>query len=206
MRDGKVVGNVKTSETNAKDLARMIVGRDVLLRVEKTDANPKEAVLNVENLSVSSKHGEALKDVSFNVRAGEIVGIAGIEGNGQTELIEAIAGFDAGSNSGTIELFRQRYHISIGAQTQRTRHRAYSRRPPQTRTSARFRSGGKFDSRRSLSSAGRGGRIFEFNRQSSKRARKKLSKISTCARRTPNSPAKISFRRQSAKTDYRQGI
>ncbi len=92
MRDGKSVGFVETKDTNAKDLARMIVGRDVLLRVEKTDANAKNAVLNVENLSVRNKHGAALDKVSFNVRAGEIVGIAGIEGNGQTELIEAIAG------------------------------------------------------------------------------------------------------------------
>ena len=104
MRDGKVVGNVKTSETNKEDLAKMIVGRDVLLRVEKTDANPKDAVLNVRNLSVASKHGESLNNISFNVRAGEIVGIAGIEGNGQTELIEAIAGLIQIQN-GTIELF-----------------------------------------------------------------------------------------------------
>ncbi len=102
MRDGKVVGNVKTSETNAKDLARMIVGRDVLLRVEKTDANPHENVLNVQNLSVKSKHGESLNNVSFNVRAGEIVGIAGIEGNGQSELIEVIAGLISVSQ-GTVE-------------------------------------------------------------------------------------------------------
>ncbi len=92
MRDGKVVGSVKTADTNAKDLARMIVGRDVLLRVEKTNAEPRETILNIENLSVKGKHGEALSNVSFNVRAGEIVGIAGVEGNGQTELIEAIAG------------------------------------------------------------------------------------------------------------------
>ncbi len=92
MRDGKVVGNVKTSETDAKDLARMIVGRDVLLRVEKTSAIPKNDVLNVKNLSVKGKHGNALNGISLNVREGEIVGIAGIEGNGQTELIEAIAG------------------------------------------------------------------------------------------------------------------
>ncbi|MGI8641896.1 MAG: ABC transporter ATP-binding protein [Pyrinomonadaceae bacterium] len=104
MRDGKVVGNVKTSETTAKDLARMIVGRDVLLRVEKTDANPGENVLNVQNLSVKNAHGEALSAISFNVRAGEIVGIAGIEGNGQTELIEAIAGLISVSQ-GSIELF-----------------------------------------------------------------------------------------------------
>lgn len=92
MRDGKVIGEVKTAETNAKELARMIVGRDVLLRVEKTDASPRDTVLRVENLTVRGKHGAALSDVSFEVRAGEIVGIAGIEGNGQTELIEAIAG------------------------------------------------------------------------------------------------------------------
>src|SRR5215213_9537613 len=78
MRDGKDVGNVKTSETSAQDLARMIVGRDVLLRVEKTDAAPKDAVLEVRNLKISGKHGAAVEDVSFVVRAGEIVGIAGI--------------------------------------------------------------------------------------------------------------------------------
>ncbi|HEX8289425.1 MAG TPA: ABC transporter ATP-binding protein [Pyrinomonadaceae bacterium] len=106
MRDGKVVGEVKTSETTAKELARMIVGRDVLLRVEKTDAIPAETVLNVQNLIVRNAHGEALNGVSFNVRAGEIVGVAGIEGNGQTELIEAIAGLTPPANlSGRIELF-----------------------------------------------------------------------------------------------------
>ncbi|MGH9821361.1 MAG: ABC transporter ATP-binding protein, partial [Pyrinomonadaceae bacterium] len=89
MRDGRSVGNVKTSETNAKDLARMIVGRDVLLRVEKTDAKPKDIVLELKELSVTVKHGVAVDGVSFTVRSGEIVGIAGIEGNGQTELIEA---------------------------------------------------------------------------------------------------------------------
>jgi simple sugar transport system ATP-binding protein len=92
MRDGKVVGNVKTSDTNAQDLARMIVGRDVLLRVEKTDATPRGDVLEVKDLSIAGKHGPAVRNVSFSVRAGEIVGIAGIEGNGQTELIEALAG------------------------------------------------------------------------------------------------------------------
>jgi simple sugar transport system ATP-binding protein len=92
MRDGKSVGNVKTSETTAKDLARMIVGRDVLLRVDKADANPAAAVLEVKDLSVPGKHGLAVDGVSFTVRSGEIVGIAGIEGNGQTELVEALSG------------------------------------------------------------------------------------------------------------------
>ena len=92
MRDGKSVGNVKTSETNAAGLARMIVGRDVLLRVEKDDATPTDVVLSVNGLKVIGKHGLAVDGISFEVHAGEIVGIAGIEGNGQTELIEALAG------------------------------------------------------------------------------------------------------------------
>jgi simple sugar transport system ATP-binding protein len=122
MRDGKVVGNVRTADTNAKDLARMIVGRDVLLRVEKTDANASDNVLDVQNVSIVGKHGLAVDGVSFNVRAGEIVGIAGIEGNGQTELIEAIAGLIPLQN-GSIGLFgsditnasaRKRKELGIG--------------------------------------------------------------------------------------------
>jgi general nucleoside transport system ATP-binding protein len=122
MRDGKTVGKVKTAGTNAKELAKMIVGREVLLRVEKTDALPKGNVLTVENLSVIGKHGEALKNVSFEVQAGEIVGIAGIEGNGQTELIEAIAGL-VPVQSGSIRLenreisklsVRKRTELGIG--------------------------------------------------------------------------------------------
>lgn len=101
MRDGRAVGNVKTSETNAAELARMIVGREVLLRVEKTDAEPADSVLEIRNLRLYGKHGLAVDDVSFEVRSGEIVGIAGIEGNGQTELIEAIAGLTK-TESGTI--------------------------------------------------------------------------------------------------------
>jgi len=77
MRDGKSVGNVRTSETSAQDLARMIVGRDVLLRVEKTDAAPNGVVLEVKGLSIAGKHGVAVDDVSFQVRSGEIVGIVG---------------------------------------------------------------------------------------------------------------------------------
>jgi general nucleoside transport system ATP-binding protein len=106
MRDGHVVGRVRTSETNAAELARMMVGRDVLLRVEKRDATPGAAVLKVERLSVvagGERHG--VRDVSFEVRAGEIVGIAGVEGNGQTELIEALAGLvPAAQVHGKIEL------------------------------------------------------------------------------------------------------
>ncbi len=92
MRDGKSVGFVQTSETSREDLAKLIVGREVLLRVEKTVAQPKEPVLSVINYNVKGKHGAAVKDINFEVRAGEIVGIAGVDGNGQTEIIEAIAG------------------------------------------------------------------------------------------------------------------
>lgn len=119
MRDGKVVGNVKTADTNSAELARMIVGRDVLLRVEKTDAKVRDIVLQVENLKVAGKHGAALRGVSFDVRAGEIVGIAGIEGNGQTELIEAIAGL-ATVGGGTISLVgRNLAGLSVRQRTER---------------------------------------------------------------------------------------
>jgi general nucleoside transport system ATP-binding protein len=99
MRDGRVVGNVKTSETNAADLARLMVGREVLLRVEKPDATPGAAILGVNDLSIMGRDdAPRLDKVSFEVRAGEIVGIAGVEGNGQTELIEALAGLIPGSH------------------------------------------------------------------------------------------------------------
>jgi general nucleoside transport system ATP-binding protein len=106
MRDGKVVGRVKTAETNAAELARLMVGREVLLRVEKPPAKPGEPRLKLINFSVTPKGGTARVDkVSFEVRAGEIVGIAGVEGNGQTELIEALAGLVEPSHlSGTINL------------------------------------------------------------------------------------------------------
>src|SRR5262249_52042282 len=77
-----------TLETNAAELARLMVGRDVLLRVEKQTAKRNGEVLTVRRLSVNGR----LHDISFSVCAGEIVGIAGVEGNGQTELIEALAG------------------------------------------------------------------------------------------------------------------
>ncbi|MBL8125785.1 MAG: ABC transporter ATP-binding protein [Pyrinomonadaceae bacterium] len=102
MRDGKTVGMVKTSETNTQELARMIVGRDVLLRVEKTGATPAAIVLDLNDLVVMGRNGVAVGGVSFEVRAGEIVGIAGIEGNGQTELIEALAGLTKPA-SGSVE-------------------------------------------------------------------------------------------------------
>jgi len=93
MRDGKVVGRMQTKDTNAAELARMMVGREVLLRVEKTEPHVGGPALELRNLSVLTATGaKRVDDVSFEVRSGEIVGIAGVEGNGQTELIEALAG------------------------------------------------------------------------------------------------------------------
>ncbi|MDH3493062.1 MAG: ABC transporter ATP-binding protein [Acidobacteriota bacterium] len=98
MRDGKAVGDLVTARTTKEELAKMIVGREVLLRVEKTEANAGETVLSVEDLHVVGKHGDAVKGVTFDVRAGEILGIAGVEGNGQTELIEAVSGLTEHKN------------------------------------------------------------------------------------------------------------
>ena len=129
MRDGKVVGNVKTSETNAKELARMIVGRDVLLRVEKTDAHPTDEVLEVDGLAFPGNMRRLSNDVSFRVRAGEIVGIAGIEGNGQTELIEALAGLCNRCQRDRSNLRARDITESCRARAEGTRHRTHSRGP-----------------------------------------------------------------------------
>jgi simple sugar transport system ATP-binding protein len=93
LRRGKVVGQLETKKTNEEEIARMMVGRDVLLRVDKTPAKPGPVALSVEHLSVKNEQGlDAVRDISFELHAGEILGIAGVEGNGQSELIEAIAG------------------------------------------------------------------------------------------------------------------
>ncbi len=94
LRKGKYVGTVNTSETNKQELSDMMVGRPVQLEVLKDESKPAETVLEVKKLSVMSRthHREAVKNVSFTVRAGEIVCIAGIDGNGQSELIQGITG------------------------------------------------------------------------------------------------------------------
>jgi len=104
MRDGRVVGDLRTAETNAAELARLMVGREVLLRVEKPDARAGASVCSLRGLSILGRDGtKRVDNVSLEVRAGEIVGIAGVEGNGQTELIEALAGLIPGSHvSGSI--------------------------------------------------------------------------------------------------------
>jgi ABC-type uncharacterized transport system ATPase subunit len=93
MRQGAVVANRRTAETSTEELAELMVGRKVLLRVEKGPAWPGAPVLEVEHLTVVDGAGVMrVKGVSFTVRAGEIVGIAGVAGNGQSELLEALAG------------------------------------------------------------------------------------------------------------------
>jgi simple sugar transport system ATP-binding protein len=93
LRDGEFVGTVETKDTNPEDLAKMMVGRPVIFNVAKKPATPGDIVLQVEDLSVKDSRGlMAVKGVSLYVREGEIFGIAGVEGNGQTELVEAITG------------------------------------------------------------------------------------------------------------------
>ena len=96
LRKGKCIGTVNVKETSEAELSRMMVGRDVQLVVDKDEAHPAQTVLQVENLTMSSKRhsNNAVKNVSFDVKAGEIVCIAGIEGNGQTELVYGITGLE----------------------------------------------------------------------------------------------------------------
>ena len=93
MRRGKVVATTTPAESSPPDLARLMVGRPVLLRVEKGPAHPGDVLLEVEALKVEDDlHHPAVEGVDLQVRAGEILGVAGVEGNGQRELVEAIVG------------------------------------------------------------------------------------------------------------------
>jgi len=103
MRRGEMTATVKTSETNPAHLAELMVGRKVLLRVDKKPAQPGEVVLDVRDLHVfDDKKVERLKGISLNVRAGEILGIAGVAGNGQSELLEVLGGMIAGTGTITV--------------------------------------------------------------------------------------------------------
>jgi len=93
LRSGRVVGSTTPQETTEGELARMMVGREVILRVEKELASPGKVVLDVDNLCVVGDRGTmAVDGVSLQVREGEVLGIAGVQGNGQTELVEALTG------------------------------------------------------------------------------------------------------------------
>lgn len=94
LRKGKYIGTVNTKDTTMEELSAMMVGRNINFKVEKEDREPGEVILDVENVSVASKlhKNNAVKNVSFKVRRGEIVCIAGIDGNGQTELVYGLTG------------------------------------------------------------------------------------------------------------------
>jgi len=93
MRAGRVVGTANPKESDESKLATLMVGREVILTVQKKPAQPKDEILKVEGLHVKDIRGlETVKDVTFSVRAGEVLGIAGVQGNGQTELAEALTG------------------------------------------------------------------------------------------------------------------
>ncbi|MGG2086762.1 ABC transporter ATP-binding protein [Priestia aryabhattai] len=107
IRKGVGVGTVNVKETNPDELAALMVGREVHFKTEKKTATPKEAVLTIKELVVEDSRGvEAVSSLNLSVRAGEIVGIAGVDGNGQTELIEAITGLRK-IKSGSITLKNQ---------------------------------------------------------------------------------------------------
>ena len=94
MRRGEMTATVKTADTNPEQLAELMVGRKVLLRIDKSAAQPGKELLHVKNLQVTDEAGVLrLKGVSFNIRAGEILGIAGVAGNGQSELLEVLGGY-----------------------------------------------------------------------------------------------------------------
>ncbi len=105
LRKGKYVGTVDTKDTNKQELSNMMVGRPVQLEIDKEEATPAETVLSVKGLTVPSKlhKNDAVKNVSFDVHKGEILCIAGIDGNGQTELVYGITGLEKASG-GTLSL------------------------------------------------------------------------------------------------------
>ncbi|MFC4671168.1 ABC transporter ATP-binding protein [Seohaeicola nanhaiensis] len=120
MRRGEMTATVKTAETSPEQLAELMVGRKVLLRVDKAPAKPGAPVLEVENLRVIDEAGvERLKGISLNVRAGEILGIAGVAGNGQSELLEVIGGMRAAT--GTLRMKGEALEPAADGQSRRAR-------------------------------------------------------------------------------------
>jgi len=104
LQKGRVVAETPTSETSPKDLARMMVGREVLFQIERKPYNPGKTILELSDIEALGDRGlPALKNISFSLRAGEILGIAGVDGNGQRELAEVITGLRK-STKGTLKI------------------------------------------------------------------------------------------------------
>ena len=107
MRQGEMVGHKKTESTNKEDLAEMMVGRSVLLRINKSATKPGNAVFSVRDLVVKDDLDVTrVKNVNLDIHEGEILGLAGVTGNGQTELLEALSGIRK-IESGEIQLFNE---------------------------------------------------------------------------------------------------
>ena len=115
LRKGRYMGTVNISETSKEELSRMMVGRDVSFAVEKQECAPGDVVLDVQHVTVPSKihKKNVVHDVSFQVRAGEIVCLAGIEGNGQTEFVSALTGLDTMSEGRIVLDGQDITHYSI---------------------------------------------------------------------------------------------
>ncbi|MGE3307870.1 MAG: ABC transporter ATP-binding protein [Rhizobiaceae bacterium] len=129
MRQGTMVATRQTKRTTVEELAELMVGRRVLLRVEKGAAHPGDVKLSVKNLTVRDSRGVTMVDnVSFEVKAGEIVGIAGVAGNGQSELLEAISGIRR-AVSGTVLLDGKPIEVTGGADPGELRDRGLAHVP-----------------------------------------------------------------------------
>jgi ABC-type uncharacterized transport system ATPase subunit len=114
LRRGRCIGTIDVATTSEDEMARMMVGREVKFRIDKEDAKPGEVVLRIEKLTVKNAKGfAAVRDLSLEVRSGEIVGIAGIDGNGQTELIQALTGLTAPQSGNVIFMGRDITKASI---------------------------------------------------------------------------------------------
>ncbi|MFB9224938.1 ABC transporter ATP-binding protein [Paracoccus cavernae] len=136
MRRGQMVASVKTAETSPEELAELMVGRKVLLNVAKTPAKPGAPILEVRNLAMTDRDGvERLRGVSFTIHAGEVLGFAGVSGNGQTQLLEILGGYpELGAKiTGEILINGTPLPLSGHAANARERRRAHIGHVPEDR-------------------------------------------------------------------------
>ena len=138
LRRGKKIETLPAAGATEESLARLMVGREVLLRVDKRPGEPTEPLLRIEGLTVDDDRAfEKVRNVSFEVRGGEIVGIAGVDGNGQTELIDAIAGLRKVKAGRVVDRGRGRHRRGL-PRLPRRRSRPHPRGPAAARARARL--------------------------------------------------------------------